>query len=417
MWEFNYGEWSEAYVFLRLLGTGRIYGADENFNKDPNTFLDVNNIIRYEKDHTLRFERVLEFESVQGYDNEDAFPRLIPYFEFCQKADDLFKEIRTLKEKKSTVSVPDIESYLLNLGFSQPKAPKMPNDKANQYGKKSDIIITVNDSLDHSGSVIGFSIKSHLNAASSLFNSAPSSNLRYEIVGCNDDIMNKINGYEIDSEVGMFRYIKQNPDLSLNFVDTSEEFKDNLDFIDPRMPKILSEIMLIQIGYLEKAKSHKTSDLVKKLKKRDPINARRPDLLYEAKIKEFLYDSFSGLTATELWDGRRRLSGGYIDVGSNGELLYYRAVSDDIFTSYLYNNTFFDRPSRGVKKDIAKVVAQARLEGREATDEEIHNVTYKFNTQTDKEERKSTKGDWGYVYKDKENKHYYININFQVRFK
>ena len=26
VWEFNRGEWTEAYVFLRLLGEGRIYG-------------------------------------------------------------------------------------------------------------------------------------------------------------------------------------------------------------------------------------------------------------------------------------------------------------------------------------------------------------------------------------------------------
>ena len=46
MWEFNYGEWTEAYVFLRLLGNGRIYAADRNFEQDENVYIDILNIIR-----------------------------------------------------------------------------------------------------------------------------------------------------------------------------------------------------------------------------------------------------------------------------------------------------------------------------------------------------------------------------------
>ena len=44
MWEFNYGEWTEAYVFLRLLGNGRIYAADRNFEQDENVYIDILNI-------------------------------------------------------------------------------------------------------------------------------------------------------------------------------------------------------------------------------------------------------------------------------------------------------------------------------------------------------------------------------------
>jgi hypothetical protein len=130
-------------------------------------------------------------------------------------------------------------------------------------------------------------------------------------------------------------------------------------------------------------------------------------------MKDFLFASFSGLTATDPWDGRRMLSGGYIDVSTSGEILYYRAISDDIFSSYLFENTFFDRPSRGVCKNISKVVAQAHLSGREATADELHNVTYK--TENGKETKLPKKGDWGYVYK--EGDRYFITINFQIRFR
>ena len=414
MWEFNYGEWSEAYVFLRLLGTGRIYAANETFDRNPNSYIDVVNILRFEQHHTLRFDRVLEMEDVQEY-VDDSLCRLIPYIELNERADYLLNEMRNITSNNRKFQVPEIERYLLNLGFSQPKAPKLPTEIANQYGKKSDIIITIFNSIDNVSSVAGFSIKSHLKSASTLFNCAPASNLRYEIVGCNDDLMNHINGNLIDSEKNMFRFIKNDPRLSLEFIGTSDAFYDNLDLIDSRMPEILSSIMLIQIGYYDKARTNGTADLVNMLVTIDPVHARRPELFYKAKIKEFLYDSFAGLTATELWDGRRRLSGGYIDVGANGELLYYRAVSDDIFTAFLYNRTFFDRPSRGVNKDVAKVVAQANLECRTVTEEELHVASYQFDQRTGKEKRKPIKGDWGYVYK--EDNRFFININFQIRFK
>lgn len=414
MWEFNYGEWTEAYVFLSLLGEGKIYGANELFQKDPNVYLNILEILRHEKDLTLKFERMIEVEKVNVYKDDD-FWKTLSYTELKQQSHFLYTAIKNITSSERKFPVPESEEYLSSIGFSQPKVPKLPQNVAEEFGKKTDIIITLEDSIDHARSTVGFSIKSHLGSKSSLFNSAPASNLIYEISGCTDEIMNKINGELIDSEIDIFKYIRDNNDLSLIFRGTSDQFATNLDLVDPRMPIMFSTIMLTQLRYQNevKAKSRKTCDVVNVLEQIDPVNAIRPDLLYKAKIKEFLYDSFAGLTATELWDGRKRLSGGYIDVNKDGEMLYFRAVSDDIFTSYLYDHTHFDRPSRGVNKDIAKVIAKARLSGREATEEEIKAVSVKINKKG-KEERKAIKGDWGYVYKN--DNRFFINVNFQIRF-
>ena len=68
-----------------------------------------------------------------------------------------------------------------------------------------------------------------------------------------------------------------------------------------------------------------------------------------------------------------------------------------------------------MNKDVAKVVAQANLECRTVTEEELHVASYQFDQRTGKEKRKPIKGDWGYVYK--EDNRFFININFQIRFK
>lgn len=414
MWQFNYGEWTEAYVFLRLLGSGRIYGADKDFNKDENVYLDIINIIRHEEDKILEFSRIMDESAVHASENGMLF-RVMAYTELLEQADYLYNAIRTVTSKDRKFSVRETEDYLINLRFSQPKLPKLPRAVAEQYGKKTDIIMTTRDHVDQAVSTVSFSIKSHLGSASSLFNTAPASGLIYELVGCTDDIMNDINGNHIDSEVGMFEFIKNHPDLSLVFLGTSDEFQGNLEFIDLRMAEVLNCMMLIQIGYYDRAASNKIKDLVSKVEECHPIECiRRPERWYKAKIKEFLYDSFAGLTATEPWDGEKKLSGGYIDVSRSGEMLFYRAVSDEIFTSYLYDHTFVDRPSRGVNKNIAKIAAKACLEGREVTQEELDDVIYKVSP-SGQWKKNGVYGDWGYVYKKDDGK-YYININFQVRF-
>lgn len=406
MWEFNYGEWTEAYVFLRLLGNGRVYAADRNFERDENVYIDILNIIRYEKEHILEFQR--ELESVTASDNGVVF-KVLTYSELVDKADYLYNAVKNIVSRDRKFSVPEIEDYLTELRFSQPKVPKLPKNIEATYGKKTDVIITLQDSSDRAVSTTGFSIKSHLGSSSSLFNSAIASNFLYEIIGCDEQEMYEINGKYISSEIGMIEYIKNNPALTLEFRGVSDEFRDNLDFIELKMPEILSCAILTQIGYYDRANSNKTRDIIEKVAQKNPVGVRRPETWYEAKMKDFLYASFSGLTATEPWDGRRKLSGGYIDVSPSGQMLYYRAVSDDVFNTFLYQHTFIDRPSRGVEKDKAKVIAQAYLEGRDVTDEEWRLATIKDG------KPKAKKGDWGYVYRGEDGK-YYLKINFQIRF-
>lgn len=406
IWTFNRGEWTEAYVFLKLLGNGRIYGATNGLEKDPNVYIDIVNIIRYESEGILNFQR--ENDKVHAEFDGTVF-KIICCNELCKKAEFLYNAIKIAKGGNGSLSIPEIQDYLESLKFSQPKVPSLPEKAAKQYGKKTDIIITSENPNDYSRVTEGFSIKSHLGSPSSLFNSSSTSGFIYEITGCTETEMHTIN--EIESETKIFQHIKDNKDLDLRFDRCrSEIFEDNLSYIDLQMYKAVETAVLIQIGYLDKATSSMISDIVPKVAEINPINGvRHPQKWYEAKFKEFLFNVFSGMTATSSWDGRRRMTGGYIDVSSSGEILYYRAVSDDVFMSYLYEHTFIDRPSRGGLKDVAKLKAITTREQREPTEKEL-KATYKPNGRI-----KDKKGDWGYVYK--QNEKYYIATNFQIRFK
>ncbi len=409
VWKFNKGEWTESYVFLRLLGRGRIYGANRDLRQDDTLYLDIKEILRYEGGNIIAFQREIE----NGNDiikvlNSDVNIKIVTSPELDEHATLLYNEIKRVKSVDRTFPLEQTQSILEHLGLSTPKS-NLPQVALDKYGKKTDIIIKYTTSFDHAVNTNGFSIKSHMGSAATLFNSCSTSTLIYKIQGCTKEKMYLINA--ISSETEIFKTIRDDSELSLEFIGGgSESFEDNMTLCESRMMEILDVLLRIQIGYFGNTESNSSKDLVKELITINPIKVRNSELYYTSVIKRFLFNSFAGMTASSQWDGRKNLTGGYIDVSKDGDILYYRAMSDDVFESYLFEYTFWDRPSRGVQKDIAHAKGIAFINGINPEDIDLNTVIY-----NDKGKRKSKKGDWGYVYeKDSE---YYIALNFQVRFK
>ena len=260
-------------------------------------------------------------------------------------------------------------------------------------------------------------IKSHIGSSPTLFNSSQSSGFVYKVVGCDVNGMHHLNYKE--GFLDIISAIKEEYSLEY-FGCRNEIFEQNIRVVDSRMDEILQKAMLMQVRYIDGLKSSKIPEVCKALAVLNPIGVRNPEVFYEAKLKAFLFASFAGMTASEEWSGRKMLTGGYIDVDRDGELLYYRAISDDIFENYLFRHTYVDRPDRGYKKELAVAGAKAAIdENRSLTDEEIfwieHSEKIDKKTKEKKIVKNAKKGDFGYVYQDGED--FYIVINFQVRFK
>ena len=407
VWQFNRGEWTEAYVFMRLLGDGRIYGASSDLVRDASTYIDIINIIREEPDKMLIFERFIEenIAYVKASKNGEDI-KVVTAPELSEYAQVLYNNIRTLAASRVT-SVVRVQEYLESLGVDTPKA-QLSRSAKEKYGAKTDVIITSEDSLDHSRTTEGFSIKSHIGSAATLFNCSQNSGFIFEVVGCDEAGMHRINVH--DTFVGIMEAIKDG--YSLKYVGCrNSAFEQNIAIVDSRMEEVLSESVLIQASYYGSCVSN-VKDVCRKTAELNPIGVKNPKMFYQAKFKDFLFDSFAGMTATSIWDGRKRLTGGYIDVSRSGEMLYYRAMSDDIFGNYLFENTYFDRPDRGARKDFAVAQAKAYLEGRELSESETNALIY-VNGKSGR--KKPLKGNFGFVYKHEG--HYYIDLNFQIRFR
>ena len=404
LWEFNRGEWTEAYVFLRLLGEGRIYGATTELIKDDTTYIDIVNVIRDEPDKMLIFERFVndEIAYVQLYKDKEKL-KIITAPEFNEKADYLYKKLKGLGTGKRKVGIPEIQEYMESFSIDTPKA-NLSSSAKQKYGIKTDIIVTSEDSMDHVKTIGGFSIKSHIGSSPTLFNSSQTSGFVYRIIGCDEDGMHRLNAK--DSLIDIISGIRN--DYSLEYVGCRNEiFEQNINMVDSRMDEILQYAMLLRVGYLPNDSSTTVASTCQLLAKKNPLNVRNPQAFYTSKLKSFLFASFAGMTASEEWNGRKLLTGGYIDVDKDGEMLYYRAMSDDVFESYLYQHTYFDRPDRGELKEVAVVEGKCYIEeGRSLTEEEKTRVIASCH---------GKKGDFGYVYqKDDE---FFIVINFQIRFR
>ena len=411
VWEFNKGEWTEAYVFLRLLGDGRIYGASADLIRDEQTYIDVINIIRDEPNSFIKFERFIEDElaKVRAMDDVDITFKIITAPELTEKADFLYREIMSSSTGARKIKVPQIQAYLEELRISNPKA-NLSDEAKERYGAKADIIITSQNSLDNSKTTEGFSVKSHLGSNPTLLNCSQTSGFVYHIPGCDVEGMHRLNA--IDSFKAIISAIKET--YSLEYIGCRNDiFEQNICTVDSRMDEILHHTLLLFYGYYGTVVSSSMNSVCNALSELNPIQIKNPNVFYQAKIKDLLFASFAGLTVSTPWSGRKKLTGGYIDVGRNGDLLYYRAISDDIFANYLFQNTKFEVPDRGVGKTLALERAKIYLEEkRNLTIEEENAIIYKNGISGAK---KSKKGDFGYVYQDGNN--FFFVLNFQIRFR
>ena len=409
LWNFNRGEWTEAYVYLKLLSIGKLFGADAEQKKNEDVYLDIESVLRFEE-LELKFTRLHNGVHVIAYEQNKEFLRLATSL-LSEKADSLFRSI-TEHTGRDGLTIPESQAFLETMHFSSPKAPAIPANLRERYGDKADIIFLYRLSSDGSNNTEGFSIKSYLGAPPTLFNAAEASRLYYRIPGCTDELMHRINS--AGSFNSIIQRIKDNK-LVLEFVPdkTKESFAINLEKVDSRMLEIVDTALRIECGLLDNAESKSIVDIVNKLAEINPLKNRDRTHFYQVKFKELIFDSFAGLTADKLWNGRKKITGGYIEVDKNGEMLYYRAMSDDVFSSYLYNNTRIVRPDRGYLCDLACKEGEAFCNGRKLTPAEIDQICYE--TKKGKKKKKNKKCNYGYIFKEGDD--YYFTLNFQIRFK
>ena len=354
----NKGEWSEPYVFLKLLADGRIYAADENLNKIETMYYPVLKVIGEiidEKQCEYRVSEKTARRKVQIYFNNKKLKE-VDAAEFSREATRLFNVIQAAKE--TTFTVAKTEDFLHSIHrFTMKMGSK----------KKADITIKIHDIDTGYEPKVGFSIKSELGHAPTLSNASKATNFTYEVTGLSEKEMELVNGMEGKKKlVDRMTYIRDHASEIRFYKMSSQIYAENLMLIDSRMHEILAE--MVKEFYVNGNKE--SESLLETMAKNNPLSFPRTDF-YSYKYKKYLCATALGMLPASPWSGREEANGGYIIVSKTGDVLAYHIYNREFFETYLVKNTCFEKPS-------------------------------------------TSRNDFGSLYM--EDGHMYINLNLQVRF-
>lgn len=331
----NKGEWSEIYVFLRLLADGALFAADAKLVKIPELFYPILSVLREEDGKKRTYHTNGEISVVDGETGATLFK--VPTSKFLFESQKLLKHIKEASGRSFGFS--DIEKFINSIDCKTLKPSK--SDKA-------DIKIVVHDLRTGQTPELSFSIKSMLGKASTLFNASGGTNFIYKIKGPNIEKLDidNINSDSKKSEIFNILKYAQEQGFSIEYSDIqSEKFKLNLQLIDSRLPEIFAHLLL------SKYTDNPTGDLnglVDNLKDKNPLgfDTAFNHPFYEYKIKNFLTDAALGMTSDKIWTGKYDATGGIIIVKDDGDIVCYHIYNRNEFQEYLLKNTRLEQASR-----------------------------------------------------------------------
>jgi DNA (cytosine-5)-methyltransferase 1 len=224
---FNKGEWSEFYVFIKILHDKKIYLFDSHLNK-TDSFYKVLKILRKESQdcvYIIKSKNILKISDDLKIDIK--IENIKPYIQ---------KILKSLKENKgATFIIEDIDNI-----FNIIQSNKV---KVGTSYDKSDITLVI-DNKDLLSKNIGFNIKSYIGNLPTLLNSSRATNFKYEIIGFNEDI-DKVNNINTKNKIrDRLSYLVRHSKL-IKFIGLDNDiFCKNLRLIDSLMPDIISTYLL-----------------------------------------------------------------------------------------------------------------------------------------------------------------------------
>jgi len=353
----NIGEWSEMYIFLKLISDKKVYVADKDMNKLKDAFLQIISIIREETKGKVY--KYYTGDTVKITLNDTEVPPLLKNKVFHDNKNKVWNLIKNSKNQ-TTFTDNDIRSFLQSIYINNISAPAQK--RSDYFGGTEDIVLDTMDYRTGINQIMGFSCKSDIDSASTLFNaSGDNTNFIFELEGnISDEIMDKFNniykivkkGEEEKKEVATgerMEYLKQN-NISVKYFNTTKEItRQNLIRCGGmEMPAIVAGIL--KYFYYECSGSTKLASVnntIKYITDNDIAGYGFDDLYstYYSKISNLLYCMFTGLRFSKPWNGRSSVNGGYIVAKRDGDVVAFHSCIVDGFKDFLVYKLRLESPS------------------------------------------------------------------------
>jgi len=339
----NKGDWSELYVFAKLLSEGKLFQSDINLNRDENNYYEVVKAYREEGKSSLEFERN---ENILLYSISDGTRNLIGDFSIAylkEISEKIYSGI--INGSGKSFEIPTIEDFIANSKIQKLTA---------KVTSKSDIKLRIYDHRLAKEADLGFSIKSLLGEDSTLFNTGIGNNFIYGIKTNKTISIPEFNEstYKPEGKISKLTFRLQklindySAEIKFKGIQSSQLWR-NLKMVDGDLPAIIAFCLL----YRWIDRTTVLSELVTLLENRDPLNfyngEQSEQKLYDYKVKKFLAECAMGMTSEKPWQGIYDATGGVIICKQDGNIVCFHIYDFNLFREYLLNNTKLEQPSTG----------------------------------------------------------------------
>jgi len=317
----NKGEWSEPLVLMKLINSGIIkFGSDKHketsnwieiFEILPNGFSDSIKINKKNQSILIKNKEI----RIDDIASTNTINKLVTAILEGGKASEVGQE------KKRTFSNPQniIQPLLSKIGIESLKAhAKTKGDITISY-------LNVTNGQIYRMQPVG--IKSYIGSKPTIINPSSHTLFKYKISGLGSNlsvIQNQLENYSYKSKIQKIKSLGG----SISLVGSkSTVYKNNLEMIDKKLPKMLGDALLK--FYSTKGKT-KMSYFVQ----------NNQEILI---FKNFLIESMLGIFPSELWNKKRK-SVGFISLTKSGGMLFYHLTDLLNFKEFLFFKSCFEGP-------------------------------------------------------------------------
>ncbi len=318
-WSGNKGEWSESYTFLKLLAYPLISAGTSDLTFVPGKYYVAKKVaVPFSSEGLTEFLPLAETFRVGDSAPGVSLSRIksaLPQF------------LSEIQSGKGTFEIPLISDLFREMGLTSFKAAS---------GQKMDIYLTLPSLGGGQDLNLGFSIKSQLGSASTLFNASGATNLDFEV---SDQTV----------KLGDFKELKYHEGRALlRSIGTrlipmgpqNPAFLSNLEFFGSDFPRKLAS--LVESAFMDEQTGTSLLENVQIWAAANGGQLAENKVVFQ--LKNFLRAVALGMRPATNWNGDLEGYGGYIVVTKSGELLCLHLENDDEFKNYLLKNTKFDFP-------------------------------------------------------------------------
>jgi type II restriction enzyme len=317
-WTSNKGEWSEAYVLLKLLVDPALVASDSQLNPVDGRYYIVKQIIWRSKNE----ERILT-PKANAYSSESDTSKSVTLDEI---RDALPKILFDISQGERAFPMPIVQDIYERMG--------LPSFKMSS-AKKIDISLVIPSMGGVQDRELGFSIKSQLGSNSTLLNASSTTNIRYMVQG--KDAREALGSEGLGHYRANLDAISANAGSLIFDGFESDTFSANLRNFSSDFPEFYAEMVRTYVTGESSTRNLAELTTVSSTSSSE-VNQRR----YQ--VKSFLRAVALGLVPGSQWSGKLAGYGGYIVVKRTGELVCLHLDNDDEFKDYLFENTAFDIP-------------------------------------------------------------------------